>query len=52
MRKRKQRDLPLDEIIRQFVRCAKRIERDGGYLRLQIEFGPKQLPKGKEKTQP
>lgn len=41
MAKRKQRDLPLDELVRQFVRCAQRMRKsDGGDVRMQLVFGP------------
>lgn len=52
MRKPKQKDLSLDEIIRQFIRCADRIEKQsGGYLHVQIQFGPKpKRAEGKDAT--
>lgn len=48
MRKRKQKDLSLDELIAQFVRAADRIEKSsGGYLALNIQFGPNKTPQRK-----
>lgn len=35
----------MDEIIRQFVRCAQRVEKSsGGYIALNIQFGPNKTP--------
>lgn len=46
--KRKQKDLSLDEIIRQFIRCAERIERSSnGCMQVTIQFGPKAKKQGK-----
>lgn len=49
MKKRKQKDLSMDEIIRQFVRAAERIEKaSNGYMHVNIQFGPKRQPVGKD----
>jgi hypothetical protein len=45
VKKRKQKDLSMDEIIRQFVRCAQRVEKaSGGYMAVNIQFGPNKTP--------
>lgn len=46
--KRKQKDLPFDELVRQMVRACQRIERGtGGEVRVRLEFGPKGAAQGK-----
>lgn len=46
--KRKPKDLPLDELIRQFIRVAQSLEKSsGGQIRLRLEFGPKRDTQGK-----
>ena len=52
---KREKGLPLETVIRLFVKAARRIDKEGGYIRMQMEIGAKpeapKPPAGKNDAQ-